>query len=118
MAGFMRLAVASVLAIVLGGALYGGFRLASTTAPAAAPSPSPSPATREAAPIVFVSGTGTCTDQVGGTRTPMNGLIMTLGATFECTSHTNDPRVDGTWHNTWNNAWSQSQDPSNLPSIW
>ena len=48
----------------------------------------------------------------GGTTTVADGLTSTRGATLECTSETNDPRVDGTWAVTWNHAWIRPARPS------
>lgn len=112
MSTYLRVAVASILAIVAGGFLYGGFPAAPVSAPAAPSSPAPALATSPAT-LVAVEGTGSCDDAVGGTTTASHGLTTTLGATLECTSETNEPRVNGTWAITWNHAQTGTS-----PDIW
>jgi hypothetical protein len=100
MSTVMRLAVASILAIAVGGVIYGGSGLLPATAPAASsPSPTVTPA-RSAAPHIsvgsaLVKGTQDCKTVDEGTTKVVSDVSQTRDAVLSCTWSMDDPRVSG-----------------------
>jgi hypothetical protein len=106
MSNVMRIALASVLAIAVGGVLYGGYRFVSVTAPAASPSPvvapaSPSTATPSAGTgNAWVTGTMTCGGGQGTYQTSAEGVDHYPAMHYTCALQASDPRLTGRFTET------------------
>jgi hypothetical protein len=109
-----RMVATSLVALLIAGSGI-GFLLGDHT-PSAPGGPAAQSPVAPSSAFTSISGTSACTEPKGGTPQNVNGIVVTRGATFECTNDVDDSRVGGTWTNTWNRADPVGSDVS--PVIW
>jgi hypothetical protein len=106
MSTVMRIALASILTIAVGGAIYGGYRFATVSDPTASSAPVAAPASPSTAPTTtgagnaWVTGSMSCTGSLGSPQISDQGVEQYRSMAYTCYFTASDPRLAGRFTET------------------